>query len=106
MAPNSSAFFHGRNELVRDDPASDLVDEFETATPLERFHTQIHFAELPRPAGLLLVTMVTLGGLAYGLAVGDLRWARTHLDVVTLGHLLQHHAQMQVAEPANHRFVQ
>ena len=67
------AFFHGRDELVRNDTAGDLIDELETGSSLQRFHAQVHLAELPCPAGLLLVTIVSLGGFANGFAVRDLR---------------------------------
>jgi len=54
----------------RDRAAEDLIDELKARVPLRRLHLQVHLAELPGPARLLLVPVVALGVLADRLAVG------------------------------------
>ena len=50
--------------MARDRPTLHGIDELETFTACERFHPQVNFAKLPSAPGLLLVPVVTLGGLS------------------------------------------
>ena len=90
---------------MRNNAAGDFIDKLETAAAIQRLNAQVDLAELPCSTGLLFVAIVTLGNLADGLTVGDLRRPGVHFDVVPLAHFLQHHPQVQIAEPANHGLV-
>ena len=62
----------------------------------QRFNPKEHFAELSRPAGLLLVAMMALGLHLDRLAIGDLR--RLGIDLhAAVFHFFQHEAQVQLA---------
>src|SRR5690606_5152974 len=63
-------------------------------------------ADAAAAVGLLLVPVLALGGRGNGLAVGDARWPRVHLDTVALADAFQHHPQVQLAEAADHRLVE
>ncbi len=71
----------------------------------QRFDAQEHLAELARAAGLLLVAMVAFGLAADGLAIGDARRTRLHLDAVLVLQPFEVDAQVQVGQAANHGFV-
>ena len=96
---------HRGNELRRDDPAHDVVDELEALPAPLRLDPQEDLAELPGAAGLLLVAVVPLGGGGDRLAVRDARRAGLHLDVVALLHPLEHHSKVQLPETADHRLA-
>jgi hypothetical protein len=99
------AFLDGRDELVRNRATDDIVDELEPAAAVERLDAQIHLAELPGAAGLLLVAVMTLGRTADRLAVRHARRTRLDGDPIALADPLQHHAQVQVTEPVQHGLV-
>ena len=99
------AFFDCRYELRRYRPALDLVDELESRAALERLDFQEHFAELARAAGLFLVSMMPFGAGGDRLAIRDFRRSRVDFGLVSLGHLLEHDAQVQFAEAEDHRLV-
>ena len=99
------ALFHRRNVLARDGAAHHVVDELEAGAATERFDAQVHLAELPRPAGLLLVPAMALGRTGDGLAVGNARRVRLHVHAVALSHALEQHAQMEFTHAVEHRLV-
>ncbi len=95
------AFLDGRQELPRDGLAEQGVDELEAASTLQRLYSQVHLAELPGPAGLLLVAVVSVGLGGDGLLVGDLRRLGVNVEVEPLSHLGQYYPQVQVADAAD-----
>jgi len=55
------ALLHGRDEVVGNDAALDLIDELEAGAARQWLDAQIDLAELAGAAGLLLVARVSLG---------------------------------------------
>src|SRR5205814_10074390 len=92
------ALLHRADELVRDRPASDLVDELEPRSARQRLDAQLHLAELPRAPGLPLVAMMAFGLCGDGLAIRDPRRARIDLELELRGHAFEHRAQMQLSQ--------
>src|SRR5690348_2021331 len=80
------AFFHRRDELTRDRPAHDVVDELESRAALQRLDAQEHLAELSGAAGLLLVAAVAVGWAGHGLPVRDAGRMSLHVHAVALTH--------------------
>ena len=74
------ALLHRGDELTGDRAADDLVDELEAAAALERLDPHERHAELPVPAGLLLVLALGLGLVGDRLAVRDLHVLGLDLD--------------------------
>src|SRR5690606_14159068 len=101
----ADALLDGRHELSRNDAALRLIDELEAGTALERLDPEEHFTELPRAAGLLLVARVPLGRNGNRFAIRDAWRARFDLDVVDLREPVEHGAQVQLPEAANHGLV-
>ena len=66
---------------------------------------QVDLAELPGAARLLLVAVMALGRPRDRLAIRHARRAGLDRDAVAIGHPLQHHAQVQVAEAVEHGLV-
>ncbi len=95
----------GGDELPWHRAPHDLVVEGEAGTALERADLDLDVAELPVPAGLLLVAAVRLGGLADRLAVGRPGRARLDLHIVLRPQPVQRHAQMHLALPPEHDLV-
>ncbi|GAO26586.1 hypothetical protein ALISP_6406 [Alicycliphilus sp. B1] len=93
------------HELAGDGAALDLVDELEAGAARQRFHAQVHLAELAGAAALLLVAVLRGRTLAYGLAVGDARRPGLDLELVARLQALQQHAQVQLAQAIDHGFV-
>ncbi len=110
--PREHAFSHGLldalvdrwDEPARDGTAFDLVDEF-VARAGVRLKTQPAIAELPRAAGLLLVTALRLGGLRDRLAIRDAHGKQTHLDARLLLAARDQHVDLRVAHGGEHRLV-
>ena len=59
----------------------------------------------PGAAGLLLVAVMALGLRGDRLAIGDARRPRVDLELVLARHPLEHGAQVQLAQAAQHRLV-
>ena len=76
VARLADALLDGRDELLRDDAADDLVVEDEARAALVRLDAQLDVAVLAVAAGLLDVLVVLDDGLRDRLAVGDLRACR------------------------------
>ena len=91
------ALLDGRAELLRDGAAEDLVLEDEAAAARQRLEDDLAVAELPAPAGLLLVAALHLGARRDGLLVGDLRRVERHLDVVAVLQLLDDGLDVELA---------
>ena len=69
-----------RPEALRDDAADDLVDELVAGVALDRLEHDVAVAELPAPAGLLLVAALGARLLADRLEVGHARRVEVDLD--------------------------
>ena len=62
------AFFNGRDEVVGNDAAFYLIDEFEALAAFERFDAQVDLAELAGAARLLLVAGMAFSRCGNGFA--------------------------------------
>ena len=80
----ANAFFDGRNEVLRNGAAEDVVDELELAAARQRLHLDLAVAVLAVAAGLLLVAALHVGLAADGLAVRDLGRLQVDLGVIAL----------------------
>ncbi len=78
------ALLDRRDEAVGDHAALDRVDELEAAAGRQRLDLDVAVAELPAPAGLLLVAAVRLGPGADRLLVGHARRLQVDLDAEPL----------------------
>src|SRR4029453_15492076 len=74
------SFLDRRNELARNGPAEDVVDELEVAAAGQRLELDLAVAELAVAAGLLLVPAVRLGGRGDGFPIGNPRQLQVHFD--------------------------
>src|SRR2546429_3594821 len=89
------ALLHRRDVLPGDRTAHHVVHELEARAAPECLDTQVHLAELPGAAGLLLVPAVSFGWSRDGLAVRDARRVGLHVHPVALGHALEQHPQVK-----------
>ncbi|MDT4855138.1 hypothetical protein FQZ97_894790 [compost metagenome] len=96
------ALLHRGDELRGDDATLHLVGEEEAATARQGLDAQVHLAELPRAAGLLLVAAVAFGRTGDGFAVGHLGRTCLHLQLVGAGDAIEQVAQVQFAHAAQH----
>ena len=71
----------------------------------QRLDAQRHLAELAGAAGLLLVPVEALGRRGDRLAIGNARRPRLDLELELARHALEHRAQVQLAQAAQHRLV-
>ena len=99
------ALLHRRDVLAGNRTAEDVVDELEAAAAPERLDAQVHLAELPGPAGLLLVPVMAVGRAGDRLAVRDARRVGLHVHPVALRHALEQHAQVQFAHAVEHGLI-
>src|SRR5215218_200347 len=91
------ALLDGRDELRRDRPALDSVDEVETLAG-GRLHVDVDDAVLARAAGLAHeATLDSLGLAADRLAIGDLRPADVRVDLELAQHAVDEHLEVQLA---------
>ena len=106
------AFLHGLlhalvdrgNKATGDSAALDLVDEL-VARPWVRGDAQPAVAELPGAARLLLMTALSLGGLADGLAIRDAHRHEANVDARLLLAAGNEHANLRVAHRGEHGLV-
>lgn len=90
--------------MAGDRAAEDFVDEFKTLAVLQRLDAKIDFAELPGPAGLFLVTVMSLGVHLDRLAIGNL--GRLCIDVqASVGELFQDQPQVEFAQAVDDDLV-
>ena len=102
----SHALFYGRNQVVGDGAALNLIDEFEARAARQRFDAQIHFAELAGAARLLLVACMPFGLCGDRFAVRNRRCRGFDFKLEVDEHALENRADMHVGQAADHRFVQ
>ena len=95
----------GRNEVLGDPPADDLVLELERLRGVfrQRLHAADDVGVLARAAGLLAVLGVELAGLRRRLAVVDLRRADLDLHAVFAADALDVDLQVQLAHAGHDR---
>src|SRR5262249_7051288 len=96
------ALLDGGDELGRDRPALDLVDEVE-ALAGRRLEVDVDHAVLAGATRLADELALHLRGLAtYGLAVGNLRPADGGLDLELTLHAVDEHLEVQLAHAGDH----
>src|SRR6266571_247079 len=100
---------HRGDELLRDAPTGDRVDELVRGSvrgDRQRLQGHDDLGVLPRPTGLLLVRVVDLLHRAPdGLPVGDLRLADVRLDVELAAHPVHQDVQVQLAHAGDDRLT-
>ena len=80
------SFFHGRNEVLWNRAAENVVDEFELSAARQRLHLDLAVAVLAVPASLFLVAALHVGFAANRLAIRNLRRLQIHFRVIALPH--------------------
>src|SRR5205823_10507968 len=92
------ALLDRRDEGVGNDAALDLVDELEPFARRERLNLDVAIAELPAPAGLLLVAAMSGGRAADRLLVGDARRLQRNLDAEAFAQAIDDHFDVHLRE--------
>ena len=100
------AFFNRRDEVVGDDAALDLIDEFEALAAFERFDAQVDLAELSGAARLLLVAGMAFRRRGNGFAIGDRGSGRFNFKLEVGAHAVEDRAHVHVGEAADDGFVE
>ena len=100
-----NAGLHGRDELARDDPASDLVGELVARSGGQGFDADRRDAELAVPPALLLVLPLGRRGRRDGLPVGHPHLGRVDFHVELALQAGHHVAQVGLSEPPEQRLV-
>ena len=98
-------FFDRRNPVLRDRPAEDVVHELEARAARRRLHANAADAELPVPAGLLLVLALGVGLAANRLAIGHLGRLERQVHVVALVQLGDDHLDVLLPRAGQQKFL-
>ncbi len=80
----ADSFFHGRNVILRNRAAKNIVDELELAAARQRFHPDLAVAVLPVATGLFFVTSLHVGLPADRLAIRNLGRLQNDFGVIAL----------------------
>ena len=78
------SFFDGRNEVLRNRAAENVVHEFELSAARQRLHLDLAIAVLAVPAGLFLVASLHVGFAANRLPIRNLGRFQIHFGVIAL----------------------
>src|SRR4051812_7597194 len=79
-----NSLLHGRNKVLRNCAAENVVHELELSAPRERFHLDFAIAVLAVTTSLFLVASLNVGAAANRLAIRHLGSFQVHLRVVAL----------------------
>ena len=105
LQPLADTLLDRGHEDAGNHPALHRIDELEALAPALRLDAQMHLAELPGAARLLLVAIHRLGMAGDGFAVGNARRLGVDLQLVLAGHLGQFGLEVDFAETADDRLV-
>ena len=99
----AETLFASRDELARNGPTDDVVDEFHLLHRIawQRLHVAANAGELTRTTGLLLVGVGELTALGDRLAVGHLRLAGDDFAAILTLHALHVDFEMELAHAAD-----
>ena len=97
----ADALLDGRNELLGDDAADDLVREHEALAALVGLDAQLTWPYCPWPPVCLMCLYSSTTGLRDGLAVGDLGLADVGLDLELALHAVDDDLEVQLAHAAD-----
>ena len=99
------ALFHRRHVLAGNGAALDLINKLKPGATRQGLDAQEDLAKLARTTRLLFVPVVALGIEGDGFTVGDLGRPDVDLKSVHLLQPCQQHAQVQLTQTVEHRFV-
>ena len=91
------AFFNGRDEVVGNDAALDLINKLKPLAARQRFNAQIHFTELTCTARLFFMTGVTFGRCTDRFPVRNRRNRGFDFELKVRAHTVQDGANMHVS---------
>ena len=97
------AVSHGIDELARDRPTDDRVDELEGFVGLDGFHLQVHHRELAVSAGLLLQSTFAVASRTNRFVVLDVGRRSRHVHVESTSQPFQRDLQVRIAHGVNHQ---
>ena len=93
------------NPVLGNGPAENIIDELDALASRQRLQADAAKAELPVPAGLLLVFAFGVGLAADGLAVGNLGRLQSQLHVVAFAKLGHHDFDVLLARAGKQEFL-
>src|SRR6185312_1242235 len=100
-----NAFFYGRNEVLGNGAAENVIHELKALAALHGFHLDFAVAVLAVAAALLLVATLDVSLAANGFAVRDLGRFEVDLSVVTLLELGDDDFNMLLAGAGDEKFL-
>ena len=99
------SLFDRGNVVFRDGTAEDVIHEFKSCAPHERFHLDLAVSVLAVPAGLLFVAALHISFPANGLAIGNFGRFQVHFRVVPLLHLGDYDFNMLLPRARNQKLL-